>query len=182
MIEAALGALGEGGTGRVSLREVARRAGVSAAAPYRHFRDRQALLEAVATLGFERFTEAMEAARAGVGEGEQLAAMACAYVRFALDAPPLFRLMFSAEIDKQGNLALQQAAAAAYGTLAVAAAREDSIAPGEVAVAAWAFVHGLAMLLLDDQLLGVSATSADGLIRSVTARFVAGLRAARLDG
>jgi AcrR family transcriptional regulator len=182
LIDAALDLLAEDGAANVGLRQVARRVGVSPAAPYRHFEGRQALLEAVATTGFERFCEHMDAARADLPEDRQLPAMAEAYVRFALEQPALFRLMFSRQVDKEGNASLQVAAQAAYASLATAAAREDPAAPGEVAVTIWAFVHGLAMLLLDDQILGVSPDSRDGMVRKLAGRFVAGVRAAVAHG
>ena len=106
--------------------------------------------------------------------------MARAYVRFALANPQLFRLMFSAALEMGKHPKLRAAADAAYAPLARAAAREDNIAPEEVVVAAWAFVHGLSVLLLDSQILGANAANADGLVRSLTARFIAGTRAARL--
>ena len=113
-------------------------------------------------------------------ENEQLAAMAYAYVRFAIQQPQLFRLMFSAELDHQRNPALAKAGEAAYASLAVAAAREDPTAAAEVAVTCWAFVHGLAMLLLDGQILGSTPANSDALIRKLTERFIFGLRAARM--
>ena len=78
--------LEEKGASALGLREIARLVGVSAAAPYRHFADRKALLEAVAAEGFRGFAAAMAKAAEGLPEAEQLAAMAFAYVRFALDA------------------------------------------------------------------------------------------------
>jgi len=180
LIAAAMAALREGGAESISLREVARRAGVSPAAPYRHFENRAALLAAVATEGFVAFREEQDGAREGVAEDDQFAAMAHAYVRFALANPQLFRLMFSAELEMSRHPALRAAADAAYAPLARAAAREDNIAPEEVAVAAWAFVHGLSVLLLDNQILGASPANSDGLVKSLTARFIAGMRAARL--
>lgn len=182
LVEAALQLLDEEGAGSVGLREVARRVGVSAAAPYRHFKGRQALLEAVAAEGFRRFTEMMAVKEEGLPETEQLPAMAEAYVRFALVQPALFRLMFSREIDKNTDKALHQAAVGAYASLARAAAREVPDAPSEGAVIAWAFVHGLAMLLLDEQILGVSPQNSDSLVRNLSQRFVAGLRAAVAHG
>jgi AcrR family transcriptional regulator len=178
LVDAALALLDEAGTDSISLRELARRVGVSPAAPYRHFAGRQALLEAVAAKGFRRFSAEMDATRAGLPENDQLAAMAETYVQFALGQPALFRLMFSRQIDKQGNVELHAAAQEAYASLATAAAREDATAAAETAVTSWAFVHGLAMLLLDDQILGVSRENRDGLVRSLAGRFVAGVRAA----
>lgn len=176
LVDAALATLAERGAAALGLRELARAVGVSPAAPYRHFADRKALLEAVAADGFARFGAAMEAAREASFVEDQLAAMAYAYVRFAIDNPPLFRLMFSPEISPYRDPALKIAAAAAYAPLATAAAREDAGAPAEVAVTAWSFVHGLSLLLLDEQILGVSAANADPLIHSLAARFVRGLR------
>ncbi|MFY8032338.1 MAG: TetR/AcrR family transcriptional regulator [Devosia sp.] len=176
LLEAAFEMLDAEGTEGLGLRELARKVGVSPAAPYRHFRSRQALLEAVAIEGFRRFSAMMEAKQAHTPEPQQLVAMAEAYVRFALVQPALFRLMFSQQVDKRANKALHQAAIDAYASLAKAAAREVPEAPSEGAVIAWAFVHGLSMLLLDDQLLGVSPQNSDSLIRNLAQRFVAGLR------
>jgi AcrR family transcriptional regulator len=177
LVEAGLTLLAEKGAPGLGLRELARAVGVSPAAPYRHFADRKALLEAVAAEGFGRFVAVMAEARQGVFEDEQLAAMAFAYVRFALDQPPLFRLMFSSELHPYRDPELRQAADAAYATIAVAAAREDRAAPAEVAVTCWSFVHGLAMLLLEEQILGVSSGNADALVRTLTERFVRDIRA-----
>ena len=182
LLEAALEMLDEEGTEGVGLRELARRVGVSAAAPYRHFRGRQALLEAVATEGFRRFSAMMAAKEQDLPEVEQLPAMAEAYVRFALVQPALFRLMFSRQVDKTGNRALHDAAIEAYASLAKAAAREVPDAPSEGAVIAWSFVHGLAMLLLDEQILGVSPQNSDSLVRYLSQRFVRTLRAAVAQG
>lgn len=170
LVEAALQLLAEGGTEALGLRELARRVGVSASAPYRHFRDKQALIQAVAAAGFEMFLEAVEGAKAGVAPEEQLGAMAEAYVHFALRYPRLYKLMFSSELGKFEDKALRRAADAAYASLAVAAAKQDPDSPGEAAIGAWAFVHGLSMLLLDEQLLGVSAADAEPLVRALTRR------------
>jgi AcrR family transcriptional regulator len=170
LVEAALELLLEGGTEALGMRELARRVGVSAAAPYRHFRDKQALIQAVAAAGFALFLEAIDKAKADVPAEEQFGAMAEAYVQFALRYPRLYRLMFSSELGKFEDKALRRAADAAYESLAVAAARQDPEAPGEAAISAWAFVHGLSMLLLDEQLLGVSAANAEPLIRKLTRR------------
>lgn len=171
--------LEEKGAAGLGLREIARLVGVSAAAPYRHFADRKALLEAVAAEGFRDFTAAMAKAAVDVAESEQLAAMAFRYVRFALDQPGLFRLMFSSELHPYRDPELRQQADAAYATIAVAAAREDKSAPGEVAVMCWSFVHGLSMLVLEEQILGVTAGNADALVRVLTERFVRDIRAGR---
>lgn len=179
LIAGGLVLLEEKGASALGLREIARLVGVSAAAPYRHFADRKALLEAVAAEGFRNFTAAMAKAADGLPEGDQLAAMAFAYVRFALDQPALFRLMFSAELHPYRDPDLKEQAEAAYASIAVAAAREDKSTPGEMAVTCWSFVHGLAMLVLEEQILGVTAGNADTLVRVLTERFVRDIRAGR---
>lgn len=179
LVDAALAQLAEGGDEQLGLRELARRVGVSAAAPYRHFRDRQALIQAVAAAGFEQFDAAVRAARDAAPPEAQFAAMAEAYVHFALAHPRLYRLMFSSELGRFEDPALKRAAEAAYAGLAVAAAKEDPEAPGEAAISAWAFVHGLSMLLLDGQLLGVTPETAEPLIRKLARRSVRRLREGR---
>src|ERR671929_1278117 len=116
LLDAGEALLDEGGAGAVSLREAARRAGVSATAPYRHFADKEALLAALATRGFEQFGAAFEdAAR---DESDPLAAMGLAYVRFALARPGRFRLMFGPGISDRSRFPeLQAAAARAFGRL-----------------------------------------------------------------
>jgi AcrR family transcriptional regulator len=179
LVAAGLVLLEESGAAALGLREMARLVGVSAAAPYRHFADRKALLEAVAAQGFRDFTAAMEQAIAGVEPGEQLARMAQAYVGFARQQPALFRLMFSSELHPYRDPELREQADAAYATIAVAAAREDKSAPGEVAVTCWAFVHGLAMLLLEEQILNIPAGNTEALVQVLTERFVRDIRAGR---
>jgi len=179
LIEAGLAMLRHKGADGLGLRELAREVGVSPAAPYRHFADRKALLEAMGATGFRDFVATMAQARDGVPEDEQLPAMAFAYVRFAIDRPALFKLMFSSELHPYRDAELKQQAAAAYATIAVAAAREDKLEPAEMAVTCWSFVHGLAMLVLDEQILGVSRDNADPLIRKLTRNFVGDIRAGR---
>jgi AcrR family transcriptional regulator len=179
LVAAGLVLLEESGAAALGLREMARLVGVSAAAPYRHFADRKALLEAVAAQGFRDFTAAMEQATADVEPGEQLARMAQAYVGFARQQPALFRLMFSSELHPYRDPELREQADAAYATIAVAAAREDKSAPGEVAVTCWAFVHGLAMLLLEEQILNIPAGNTEALVQVLTERFVRDIRAGR---
>lgn len=131
----------EGAAG-LSLRELARRAGVSHNAPYRHFPDREALLAALAAEGFGRLGEALAQA-SGRAMGE-------AYVRFALEHPQLFRLMFGGHLALARHRALAEAAGRPYQALVEAFRGQPSIAvPEMAAAAAWSLVHGLAHLLLD---------------------------------
>ena len=142
LLRAAGDLLEEQGLGALSLREAARRAGVSHNAPYRHFPDRNALLAALAAEGFHRLGEAM-GGKGGRERGE-------AYVRFALAQPNRFRLMFGGQVDFGAHPDLRAAAAATYdGLLASFRERADVASPELAAAAAWSLTHGLAHLLLD---------------------------------
>jgi hypothetical protein len=87
--------------------------------------------------------------------------------------------MFSSELHPYRDAELKTQAAAAYSTIAVAAAREDKSEPEVVAVTCWSFVHGLAMLLLDEQIMGVGRDTAERLVRHLTRSFVSDIRAGR---
>lgn len=95
LLDAALALIEAGEEQGVSLRTVAARAGVSNAAPYRHFKDREALMAAVATIGFERLLQSLRRARESAGEGAELLAMATAYLAFASKSIGLYRVMFT---------------------------------------------------------------------------------------
>lgn len=176
LIDAAMDALVEGGEANVGLREVARRASVSPAAPYRHFKNRADLLAAVAAAGFKRFRDSLLAAQLGLPPSQHLAAMGQAYVAFARDNPALFRLMFSANLDRAPDDSLKAAADAAFAPLVEAALHETSDDPFETALAAWALVHGLAHLLNDSHILSIDPGKAESLVAAITTRFVDGLR------
>lgn len=147
LIEAGLRHLEADGAGEISLRQLARESGVSAAAVYRHFPDKKALLAALAEEGFTRLGAAQEDAAAAAGGGpEGFAATGRAYVRFALRHPALFRLAFAHadsvfDVTAEDHLAsrLLQEYARAYG---------GDRAP-ILALQAWSVAHGLAMLMLD---------------------------------
>src|SRR5882757_4974189 len=102
-LDAALELVEEGGETALSLRAVARRAGVSPAAPYRHYADREALVSAVATVGYRELAERLAAAHPSPSTPEQLASVAIAYVQFALERPALFRLMFGDPCDRDND-------------------------------------------------------------------------------
>jgi len=155
LLDAADVLLDEGGTGAVSLREAARRAGVSPTAAYRHFDSKEALLAAVAARGFHDFAAALD--EAAHLSNDPLSARGVAYVHFALTRPGRFRLMFGPAIrDKSRHPDLLQAAENAFGRFAqfVAASGAGDRNPREAAVAAWALVHGLAQLAIDGMLPG----------------------------
>lgn len=176
LIEAASGMLEEGGHEALSLREAARRAGVSHNAPYRHFADRDALLRAIAARGLNELAASMAEARGtggfrGVGE---------AYVAFALARPRLFRLMFARQsAADRDDPELAAAMQAALKPLSIGF--ERLAAPGETnatLLAAWSVVHGLANLLLDARVDHLTdGMSAPDLTRAVLNAFARGLMA-----
>jgi AcrR family transcriptional regulator len=142
LLRAAARVLEKEGPAALSLRELARRAGVSHNAPYRHFSDREALLAALAADGFRTLGEAL-----GQASGR---AMGEAYVRFALEHPQLFRLMFGGHLAFSRHRELARAAARPYEALLAALRAQPGLAePEKAAAAAWSLVHGLAHLLLD---------------------------------
>ena len=187
LVEAAIELMRTGGPEALTLREAARRAGVSQAAPYRHFKDKRALVAAVAEEGFRALTKEMQEAQAAEGRDpmRRLRALGLTYVRFALKHPSHFRVMFGREVaDKSDLPELAQAANETFGLLAsgVSASQAAGLAPkGEamsLAVAAWAMVHGLAALLIDGQLTKLSGGSAEDLARIATTALFGGGRSA----
>ncbi|WP_454231820.1 TetR/AcrR family transcriptional regulator [Mycolicibacterium fortuitum] len=138
----------ERGADGISLREFARAAGVSHAAPAHHFTDRRGLFTALATEGFELLAAALTDAR------PQFIDAAKAYVRFALDHPGHYEVMFDKSLydDTDPDLVAASSAAGAelnrgVGTLVDPKAAAD---PAGAALAAWSLVHGFSMLWLND--------------------------------
>jgi AcrR family transcriptional regulator len=136
------------GADGVSLRELAREAGVSHAAPAHHFTDRRGLFTALAAQGFGLLATALAAAR------PRFLDAALAYVRFAIENPGHYRVMFDKSLLDPSNPELMAAEAAAGNELSrgVASlpdqhARAD---PGGAQLAAWSLVHGFSMLWLND--------------------------------
>jgi AcrR family transcriptional regulator len=147
--------LGEAGTAGFSLREVARRVGVSHAAPAHHFGDAQGLLSTLATEGFRRLLAAMRLRQHDAGDdpGERLMASGLGYVDCARASPALFRLMFGDERIAAPGPDLAQAGDAAFQHLCSDVERllgrspsTDAVAMARV-VAAWSLVHGFVTLL-----------------------------------
>lgn len=160
----------ERGVDGFTLREAARRAGVSPAAPAHHFKDARGLLTEVALLGFREFGQALEAAdrRGGGDPGRRLAEQAQAYVRFALEHPARFQLMFRPEKLDPANAAFAAAARHAYGVLE-AAIRAATATPLGVPLtpdghglllSVWSVVHGFSHLALGGQLRDVAGEAA----------------------
>ncbi len=168
MLGSALELLAEGGVDALSLRAVARRAGVSPMAPYRHYADKEHLLAAVAGQGFAAFGAALRQADGAAPPGQALVAQACAYVTFALDNPAMFRLMFGP--PRLGTHAeLAKTSEAAYGVLAarVAAQTPDDGDRETRVLGCWSLVHGLALLFLDAGLAGRVSRSPEEVTRCV---------------
>jgi AcrR family transcriptional regulator len=149
LLQAAGQLLEKEGVEGLSLRALTRRTGVSHAAPYRHFRDRESLLAALAAEGFAMLAQAQREAATG-----GLRAMGEAYVRFALEHPQRFRLMFGSQVRIARHARLREVATTSFAALSGALASRVGDAPGagEASIAAWALVHGLSHLLLDRKL------------------------------
>jgi AcrR family transcriptional regulator len=152
LLDAALEVLEEDGATALSLRAVARRAGVSSAAPYRHYADREALVSAVAAVGYRELAERLGAAHPAPSTPAQLADVAVAYVRFALDRPALFRIMFGEPCDRDNDERVAATAAVALYLREIVARCFPDSDPEALAPAIWALVHGLAFLHLDGKL------------------------------
>ncbi|HXJ21643.1 MAG TPA: TetR/AcrR family transcriptional regulator [Polyangia bacterium] len=181
LVQAGLKLLTEGGVPALSLRAAAQLAGVSHAAPYRHFRDKDALIAAIAEEGFRMFTAAMRREMDAAGPDPVMRLRACAwgYVSFARAHPGYFRTMFGAGVRRDcddATASLDAAGQESYGVL------RDQIADGisrgwlrpgdadELSLAAWSLVHGLSLLLIDGQLGGTVPD--DATARAVTERLI----------
>jgi len=161
LLDATLRLIEAEGIGAVSLRRVAREAGVSPGAPYHHFADRADLLASLTARGYELLAAQLAAARAGAGPAplHALAGLVRAYVAFARREPGYFRLMFRPELaGSHEHPGLRAAQRANHEQLeaAVAGCVDAGIIPADQAdvlgVATWSLAHGLASLWLDGRL------------------------------
>jgi len=189
LIDATDALLAERGVAGFSLREVARRSGVSPAAPAHHFGDAQGLLEAVATLAFEGLTAALEAgnARGGSDPGARLREQGVEYVAFARRHPGRFGLMFRAgvacgpELERASHAAFTALENGVRDLFGVPRGTPLDAAQREALVGIWSVVHGYAHLALAGQ-FSPSGTKAgrgqaDGAVRAVLQRQLDGLAA-----
>ncbi|MBH8556234.1 TetR/AcrR family transcriptional regulator [Nostocaceae cyanobacterium CENA357] len=162
LITATLELISEKTVEGVSLREVARRVGVSHAAPYRHFADKESLLAAVAKDGFQTLHQKLEVAiqNSSTDPVQQIQDSGVAYITFALEHPSHYDLMFGAyrSSSAQQNPELEYAARQVFMVLVGVIARgqqagviraDDS---EKLALTAWALVHGWAKLWMDGQI------------------------------
>jgi AcrR family transcriptional regulator len=151
-LRAAMELLEESGATALSLRAVARRAGVSPAAPYRHYANREALISAVAAVGYRDLAEHLAAVHPEPATPNDLAAVAVAYVQFALRRPALFRVMFGEPCDPDSGERVAAVSAISAYVEAIVQRCFPLAEPEALATAIWALVHGLAFLHLDGKL------------------------------
>jgi len=159
LLQAAIRLIAEVGPTAFTLREVARRAGVSHNAPYRHFRDRDDLMAAVAAQGFRELTRAMNEAAATKSDAlERLKHAGLGYVTFALRRPEHFTVMFDAPISERKHPDSAAAGEESFATLLgfVKSSQNAGKLPSsdlrQMALLAWTMVHGIAKLAITGRL------------------------------
>ena len=186
LIKAGLELLAEEGSAGLELRKVARRVGVSQAAPYRHFADKQALLAAIAEEGFQQLAIQMEVAVQSATDDPraQLLHIAHTYVQFALTNPAHMREMFSGSIvDRTAYPSLYAASKVGFGlTLSIIERGQElgifrATDSTQMGLVAWSLFHGLAMLLIENQILEAREDTAiiEPLIETSLQTFFMGL-------
>ncbi len=189
LLEAAERVLERDGLSGLTLRAVAREAGVSHAAPTHHFRDLTGLVSELAAIGFRQFNTAMAAASAaGTSPMEKAMARAKAYVAYAQEHPGMYGLMFRTERLDMTRPSLHEAASASFAGLAgaIGASRHEqihqealSLEQAAAIARAWSLVHGFTMLLLDGRLTDIvrrlpkgtdAETLLDAMLKSTVGR------------
>lgn len=196
LVDASLSLVATGGVGALSLREAARLAGVSTAAPYHHFKNRDELVAAIAIEGFEGMHRAMLAEVALVADENpalRFAAVGRGYVGFAVRNRAHFQVMFAMQtlcVVKE-NPALERAStpvgalllesvAAVHGLMGKSKKKSEAVSMQNLARLAWATVHGISWLLLEEALLPALAGPSDEVAAETIATFVS-LFASRLS-
>jgi AcrR family transcriptional regulator len=184
LIKAALSLIGEKGPAGFTIAEAARSAGVSPAAPYRHFRDREELMGDVARMGFERFAADLETAWNG-GSPTPLEAfqnVGRAYLAFARDEPAYYAAMFETGLPQAPGPELTQASAHAFDVLAGAAAKlieklpEKDRPPAQmVALHIWSVAHGVASLFVRNKCAPRVPVPAEELLEAAVLIYLRGL-------
>ena len=182
LLAAATQLIGEKGAENFTLADACRLAGVSSAAPYKHFRNRDEILEEIIARGFDEFADrSMEAVEAhGLGTLEGITAMAQAYVKFAVEHQPVFRLMFgqnptlkSAEmVQEYGNRCLGRVIEQIGNYCEHQGIEGDAKFLG---VQVWTFVHGTASLLIDEDYASVAPDiDVDAMIAEAVPKLLTG--------
>lgn len=182
LIEAALDILKDKGMEHLSLRTLAKATGVTQAAPYSHFRDKDDLLAAVAETGFQRLALQMaEDATGTANTQERIEKLMASYIRFALANKPLFQLMFSRELSEMKNYpTLAMTAGKSYALISAALSKRVSSTDEEtrfLTVTIWSLCHGLTTLIVDQKikLEQFGAATLDEFVRRTVGNFSAQL-------
>ncbi|WP_330231668.1 TetR/AcrR family transcriptional regulator [Nocardia sp. NBC_00508] len=182
LLQRAEATLRESGVDGLSLRGLARDVGVSHAAPTRHFKDKQALLDAIAVSGFERLAAALARTAATDSFDGHIRALARTYLRFATENPALIALMFARRYSPAAGDAMSQAVDAAFATpislIAEAQTHGEVIVgdPRRIALSAVATLQGLATFVGSGV---IAAEAADELLDETTTHLIEGLRPRR---
>jgi len=171
LLDAALDTIATDGVAALNLRDLARRCGVSHAAPTHHFGDRTGLLTAIATEGYDGLAEATAEAWAATSSFLEVGV---AYVRYAVAHPGHFAVMFRPDLlDSQDPELVRASAASAsmlYGPVASVTSVDGDAAARRIAgTAAWALVHGIATLWLQGSLRGGPIDDPEALTRAAAA-------------
>jgi len=187
LIDAALALIEDKGVENFSVSDACRMAGVSPAALYRHFADRQALIDAVATRGYIELADRTRAERdrMGIGSVDALIASGQEYVRFATEKPALYRLMFGRHVANKFLLEPDPEGQKCYEVLLEAVEVFLANHPGlkigvmDIAVSLWALVHGATALVIDRN-VEVMAPDTDihMMVERTTRAYFAGLEEA----
>jgi len=168
LLDTAIEAIRASGPTGWSLRDLARRAGVSHAAPAHHFGDKRGLLTALAAEGYRLLAGGLEQAWADTGSFLEVGV---AYVRFALGNRPYFEVMYRPELLDASDPALADARASArrllYGPLEAVAAGDPTFDRDDAAMAAWSLVHGLATLWLTGNLPALAGADPEAAARRI---------------
>ncbi|MET0418419.1 MAG: TetR/AcrR family transcriptional regulator [Actinoplanes sp.] len=148
LVNAGVELLAEAGTDALSLREIARRAGVSHGAPRRYFPTHQALLAAIAQEGFRKLAAVVDQTIGEAGAEPRAAVLALGrgYVEFAAHEPGMFALMFRHDLLRGNQIGLRETSTALFGVLVDLLKRAALPDPPATAAALWAALHGIAQL------------------------------------
>jgi AcrR family transcriptional regulator len=161
LIEAGIEILAKDGLGALSLREVARQAGVSHTAPYAHYTDKQALIAAIATAGYEKLYAKLADViqRCQASPAQQLVEAGWAYLEFAFDEPDHFKITFSGVIEKEKDYpAFVEISQKSFKLVVkiIETCQQTGVLPvgpsDLIAVSVWSLLHGLAPLILEEQI------------------------------
>lgn len=185
VLKAAFAQVAQRGLRELTLREVARKIGVTHAAPYHHFKDRDALLDAMAEEAFAELDRAMEDSKRDVSApDDQLHALGRAYINFAQNRPERIEVMFR-RAGKSGDKFESKVGRGAFQHLvdAVAACQAQGLAPAgdplDIALSAWSLVHGFSALWVEGPLADMEPYRGrfEALRERMLSDFIAGLRA-----